>query len=401
MALQRSTPIPLYGSCETAMKFVGKVHIASGDYGRRLKRESEVIIEKMMDMVMNPGYLKPQLDINTDPSYMKDAAKVLAKFIEGLEPVFTRDTSRKKKPLATADARIPKFTKDWSENEIKTLYHDCQSAVKIFESKPAITSENYMQLLQTGRDAIIESMMKVIMDANYFQMKCRRIGYLLDPQYAPEVLAMFLVHLETVFTEDEEVRLAPKEQRAMPAAPILVALVEAPDPRRKSGILRSYGEMNFSSANIEVQLEFLQGKKLLNENLSDEGETYNLTGERKVILCMHLWSLMRYAGVSEPGKIWEGISKGWPECVSWKKGYYGHFWEVIYSEEVPLRLQTEIKGLKTILDAYKDMERYFNLEGDKQHCLINWPSAYYPTEDNPNPTIDLWESILTELTNTS
>jgi len=116
---------------------------------------------------------------------------------------------------------------------------------------------------------------------------------------------------------------------------------------------------------------------------------------------MHLWSLMRYAGVSEPGKIWEGISKGWPECVSWKKGYYGHFWEVIYSEEVPLRLQTEIKGLKTILDAYKDMERYFNLEGDKQHCLINWPSAYYPTEDNPNPTIDLWESILTELTNTS
>jgi len=369
--------------CQSAMEFVDSPEVTYGDYGKRLQKKREIIIEEMMDMIMNPGYFKPQPDIGKDLLYLKDAARMLAKFVQNLKTVFPLDKVPAVGVATSAAANAP-------------LYDDCQRAMMLLESNSVITSEKFRKGLKNWRDAIIENMMKVIMSTVNSKMQCHPTGYLLSPKYAPEVLVMFLQHLETVFKGDEEVRLAPKKQQAMPATASLVTLVKKPDPRRKSGILRTYGEMNFFYVSIEDQLEFLQGRRILNEEWSDKGETCNLTGEKKTMLCMHLWSLMRYAGYSKPDKIWADISEGWPECVSWENKCYGHFWKVIYSEEVPLRLQAEIKGLKTILDAYKDMERYFKLEGDNQHCLINWPNAYYPTQENPNPSE--WAAKLRKLT---
>jgi len=106
----------------------------------------------------------------------------------------------------------------------------------------------------------------------------------------------------------------------------------------------------------------------LNEKWAEEGETYELSGEAKAMLCMHLWSLMKYVGFLKSEKIWEGISKGWPECVSWGQGSQGKFWKIIHSDEVPLRIQAGKHGLESILDAYEDMERYF--KGDSKHSLM-------------------------------
>jgi len=158
-------------------------------------------------------------------------------------------------------------------------------------------------------------------------------------------------------------------------------LVEAPELRQKCGILRSYGQMKLFSA--KDKLEVLRGKRILNEKWTEAGENYKLSGEADAMLCMHLWSVMRYAGFSKPEKIWEAISKGWPECVTWNQGSHGNFWAIIQSDQVPLRLQAENKGLKTMLDAYKEMERFFM--GDDEHCLIHYKDAYYPNEDNPYP----------------
>lgn len=191
----------------------------------------------------------------------------------------------------------------------------------------------------------------------------------------------------------------------------LVTLVEDPDPRRKYAILKAYKNETFTSQKArkdEVftndELQFLRGKRIWIEELAElaeGGETYELTGEKKAILCMHLWSLMRRASSSDSSdKIWEAISKGWPECVSWGKEYYGHFWGKIDHKpgrnEPSLRDQAENKDLLPILDAYKDMEKYF--KEDNQHLLVNWPSAYLPMEDNPNPTLDLWKDMTRDCT---
>lgn len=188
----------------------------------------------------------------------------------------------------------------------------------------------------------------------------------------------------------------------------LVALVEAPDPRRKHAILKAYKNETFTSEKekkddvfTDEKLKFLRGKRISIKEWAEGGETYELTGEKKAILCMHLWSLMRRASSSDSSdKIWEAISKGWPECVPWGKEYYGHFWGKIDHKrgknEHSLRDQAENKGLLTILDAYKDMERHF--KEDNQHLLVNWPSAYHPGEDNPNPTLDLWMDMIRDCT---
>lgn len=212
------------------------------------------------------------------------------------------------------------------------------------------------------------------------------------------------------------------EEEAILAPASLVALVEAPDRRQKSGILKLYEKMKFSCYGIKYKLEdlqrrkcldenvaveekrkfiedkldFLRGKRILTDKRAEEGETYDLDGETKAILCMHLWSLMRRAGFSDPDKIWKAICQGWGEYVTWEKKYYGHFWGIIYSDKEPLRVQAGKNDLLTILDAYKDMERHF--KGNTEYLLVNWPSAYDPNEDNPNPTFILWKGILKELT---
>lgn len=176
--------------------------------------------------------------------------------------------------------------------------------------------------------------------------------------------------------------------------------VESPHPQQKSGILKIYAEMDFFSLDRSDQLNFLEGKRISDERWSSEKIEYTLLGESKAMLCMNLWSLMKEDGCSDPQKIWKAIKKGWPECEHWEKKYYGHFWEVIYSGENPLRDEAEENGLKKILDAYKDMERYF--KDDNEHFLVNWPGAYGPTEENPNGSIEsLWGNLLEELTHVS
>lgn len=163
----------------------------------------------------------------------------------------------------------------------------------------------------------------------------------------------------------------------------LVALVEAPDPRRKYAILKAYQKETFTitEASTDKELEFLRGKRILIEEWAEEGETRDLPGLKKAILCMHLWSRMKDAGYSDSQKIWEAICKGWPECVSWGKEYYGHFWAKIYSNNKPLSVQAVNMGMLTILAAYKDMERHF--KGDSEHSLKHYEDAYYPKEHNP------------------
>lgn len=176
--------------------------------------------------------------------------------------------------------------------------------------------------------------------------------------------------------------------------------VESPHPQKKSGILKTYAEMDFFSLDIGVQLDFLERKKISNPRWHNGKEKYTLPGESKAMLCMHLWSLMKWHGCSDPEKIWKAIKKGWPECEHWGKEYYGHFWEVIYSGTNPLRDEAAENELKDILEAYKDMERYF--KDDNEHFLVNWPGAYDPTEENPNRSIEsLWVNLLEELTHIS
>jgi len=140
----------------------------------------------------------------------------------------------------------------------------------------------------------------------------------------------------------------------MPLRESLVALVERPEARQKWGILRTYGEMKSFSANDEFHLEVLEGKRLLNEKWVEEEESCNLSEEAKAMLCMHRWWLMKYVGYSKSETIWEGIRKGWPECVSWKQGTV---WKRI-------GVEAENRGVDTILAAHKDIERYFKEDSE-------------------------------------
>jgi len=229
------------------------------------------------------------------------------------------------------------------------------------------------------------------MDPENFPMNPASYRLLLDWKIAPRPLATILYHSEGVFTGDKELQIREKRVEklrnktiAIPSRASLVALVEKPEGGQKFGILKTYGEIKSFSAKSKFQLEVLQGKRLLNEKWADEDETYELSGEAKAMLCMHLWSLMTYVGFSKYKRIWDGISKGWEECVSWGQGSQGTFWEIIKTVDgsVPLRVVAEKKGVDTILDAYKDMERHF--KGDSEHCLIHYEDAYYPKEHNPS-----------------
>lgn len=198
----------------------------------------------------------------------------------------------------------------------------------------------------------------------------------------------FLYFINTLLRPSRVPPTTPKEQEAM-------LIVESPHPQQKSGILKTYAEMH-PSLPENVRLQFLGGEKISNPRWSKEKE-YSLPGESKAMLCMHLWSLMKENGCSDPQTIWEAIKKGWPECEHWGKEYCGHFWEVIYSGKESLKDDAERYQLETMLGAYKDMEKHF--KDDKEHLLVNWPGAYGPTEENPNRSIEsLWVNLLEELT---
>jgi len=383
----------------TMMTLSEKTPILSEKYRQCLQRGREAIIDKMIELIVNETFVKKQTFANWYSLYWKDAPHFMAKFLQQLETVFIGDNEIKirKKMLvpavgvatsAVGTVPVPKPTKDWNETDINILYKECESAMSLLEKNPAIISEKYKQCLQKGRDVIMKIMMKFIMDPENFPKDSTCSEYLVGWQRAPEALATILHRSETVFIVDQELQIREKrivvtrnKTITIPPRASLVALVEAPEARQKCGILRAYGEMKSFSASNKFHLEVLQGKRILNEKWAEEGETYNLTGEANAMLCMHLWSLMRYVGFSKSEKIWESISRGWPECVTWKQGCHGTFWEIIHSEKVPLWVEAKNKGLDTVLDAYKDMERHFKDDGE--HCLKHYEDAYYPKEHNP------------------
>jgi len=376
-----------------------KAPLLSEKYRRCLERGREAITEKMIELIVNEAYVKKQSFANWYCLYWKDAPHFMAKFLQQLQAVFICDSEIKiRKKLIVPDVGVatsadgivplPTPTNDWSETDISTLHKECESAMSLLEKNPAILSEKYKQCLQKGRDIIMKNMMEFIMDTENFQKDPDSSEYLLVWQRAPEALATILYRSETVFIMDKELQIREKrvvktrsKTIAIPSRASLVALVEAPEARQKCGILRTYAQVKSFSATNKLHSDMLQGKRILNENWAEEGETYELSGEANAMLCMHLWSLMRYVGLSKYEKIWEGISKGWPECVPWKQGAHGTFWEIIHSDKVPLWVEAKNKGLDTILDAYKDMERHF--KGDSEHCLKHYGDAYYPKEHNP------------------
>jgi len=377
----------MYDGCQCAMKFISEdTPVLDERYRRCLQRGRESIIEKMIELIINKTYFKPQCGSGQYRLNSKDAPYFITKFLQQIETVFTGDKEIKirRKTLAptvgvansaAADVSLPTPTDYWSRHLIKGLYAECQRAMKIVENNPAIISGEYKQCLQRGSDIIIKHMMDFIMNPEYFPLDSASSQYLFYWKRSPEALGVFLQHIGSVFTRDKELQIRVKrivkmrnKTMTIPSKASLVALVETPEPRQKCGILRRYGEMKSFSADDKLQLEVLQGKRILNEKWAEEGETYELSGEAKAMLCMHLWSLMKYVGFLKSEKIWEGISKGWPECVSWGEGLQGTFWKIIYSDEVPLRIQAGKHGLESILDAYEDMQRYF--KEDSKHSLI-------------------------------
>jgi len=387
----------LYKNWQSTMMILSeKSPIKSEEYRLCLERGREVIIEKMIELIVDETYVKKQPFYSWYSLYWRDAPSFMAKFLQLLETVFTVDTEIKirKKLLvpyvtsANGKVTLPAPTKHWSETDINTLYKECESAVSLLEKNPAIISEKYKQCLRKGRAVIMKNMMEFIIDTENFPKDSASSEFLVGWKRAPEALAMILHRSESVFMVDKELQITDKridktrnKTIAIPPRAGLVALVEAPEPRQKCGILRTYGQIKSFSANKKFHLEVLQGKRILNEKWAEEEETYELTGEANAMLCMHLWSLMKCVGFSKSEKIWESISSGWPECVSWKQGSHGTFWEIIHSDKVPLWMEAKNKGVDIILDAYKDMERHF--KGDSEHCLRHYEDAYYPKEHNP------------------
>jgi hypothetical protein len=345
-----------------------KSPIRSAKYRRCLHRGTETIIHKMIELIVNEEFVKKQSFYNWYSLYWKDAPHFMAQFFQQLETVFIGDEEIKirKKTLfpavgvaTSADGNIPvpKPTQDWNETDINTLYEECESAMRLLEKHPAIVSEKYKQCLQNGRDVIMKNMMEVIMDPEIFPKEPTSSQFVVYWPRSHESLATILYRSEDVFTRDKELQIRNKTI-AMPLRESLVALVERPEARQKWGILRTYGEMKSFSANDEFHLEVLEGKRLLNEKWVEEEESCNLSEEAKAMLCMHLWWLMKYVGYSKSETIWEGIRKGWPECVSWKQGTV---WKRI-------GVEAENRGVDTILAAHKDIERYF--KEDSENSLI-------------------------------
>lgn len=353
----------LYKNWQSTMMILSeKSPIKSEKYRLCLERGREVIIEKMIELIVDETYVKRQPFYSWYCLYWRDAPSFMAKFLQLLETVFTVDTEIKirKKLLvpyvtsANGKVTLPAPTKHWSETEINTLYKECESAVSLLEKNPAIISEKYKQCFRKGRNIIIETMMKFIMDTENFPKDPLSSQYILSQGNAPKALATILHHSETVFTGNREFRIE-KKAIEFPEKDKLVYLVKEPDPRQKCGILRTYGEIKSFSADNKFHLKVLQGKRIWDEEWVEEGETYILSEEANAMLCMHLWSLRKYAGDESYENIWNDIKNGWPECVSWEKGPAGKFWKMIVPDQLP----------SWVVDGYKEMEKYF--KEDSEH----------------------------------
>lgn len=103
----------------------------------------------------------------------------------------------------------PRPTKDWNADEIKIMYEDCQRAMKSVDNS-SLLSEEYKYCLQRGREVVTEKMMELIMNTGYFRQQYNSSKYVLYWRDAPQGIAKFVQHLETVFTGDKEIKIRKK-----------------------------------------------------------------------------------------------------------------------------------------------------------------------------------------------
>lgn len=224
----------------------------SDDYSFCLQNGRATILEKMVELITNKTYFKPQPSSGDYTLNWREAPHCLAKFLQQLETVFTGNKRMKIRrnilastvtgvtTSAAATPTLPEATKYWTDGDIRTLYEYCEDAMKLLENNPAIISKEYKQCLQRGRDVIIKNMMEFTMDPAYFQKASESTEYLFEWQRAPEALERFLQHSEGAFTRDEELQIREKrivkrrrKTIVIPSRASLLALVEAPEPRQK------------------------------------------------------------------------------------------------------------------------------------------------------------------------
>lgn len=103
----------------------------------------------------------------------------------------------------------PKPTNDWNAREINIIYEDCQRAMESVDNS-SLLSEEYMYCLQRGREAVTEKMADLIMNTAYFRRQYNAESYVLHWRDAPQGIAKFVQHLETVFTGNKEIKIRKK-----------------------------------------------------------------------------------------------------------------------------------------------------------------------------------------------
>lgn len=209
----------IYESWISTMKLLSQnCPIVSDEYSYCLQSGRATILEKMVELITNKTYFKPQPGSGWWQLNWKDAPHCLAKFLQQLETVFTgnKEIKIRKKirdPAATSVApvvSVPRPTEYWNEDDINTLFDECHFAMELLENNPAIISTEYKQCLQRGRDVIIENMLEFTMNPERFKKEAESTEYLFYWKGAPAALEEFLQKLEDVFTRDEELQITHK-----------------------------------------------------------------------------------------------------------------------------------------------------------------------------------------------
>lgn len=208
----------IYENWISAMKLLSEnCPIVSQEYSYCLQSGRATILEKMVELITNKTYFKPQAGSGAWQLNWKDAPHFLAKFLQQLETVFTGNKEikiRKKIRDPAATSVVPvvvlRPTQYWKEDDINTLLDECRFAMELLQNDPAIISTEYKQCLQRGRDVIIQNMLEFTMDPERFKKAAGSTEYLFYWKGAPAALEEFLHKSEAVFTRDEELQITHK-----------------------------------------------------------------------------------------------------------------------------------------------------------------------------------------------
>lgn len=147
----------------------------------------------------------------------------------------------------------PKPTENWSTDEIKTMYEDCHGAMESLD-KSSLLSEEYKYCLQKGREAVTEKMMELIMNTAYFRQQFTSTRYVLYWRDAPQGIAKFVQHLETVFTGNKEIKIRKKASVRNAAA----TEVRLPSPAAATEVILPSPTSDWKEAEIKTIYEDCQ-----------------------------------------------------------------------------------------------------------------------------------------------